>query len=130
MPEKPKRLTSKWARANARRTRDSHWAFMEKIAALGTVWWCVWNDIRRDEAPDEVRCCLISGCELNDWMQKHADWFAVGEWNETRYARPVRLTEAGRAALADRARYDMEPVYGGLVEPGFVVTPAGTRGSP
>jgi hypothetical protein len=121
---KPRRLTSKSDRQMARRIRDSQWNFMEKVAALGTVWWCIWNKIRREERTDEVRCCLISGMELNEWMMTHPDWWDVGEWDDERYGRPVKLTEVGRIALAEREKYDMEPVTGGLVEPGFIVVPA------
>ena len=121
---KPKKLTSKRGRAMARAVRDAQWAFMERIAAAGTLWFCNWNKHRMPEAPDELRCSLISGSEIGSWTEAHKDWFVFGEWNETRYAFPVQLTDAGRAALADRARYDMEPVEGGLVEPGWVAVPA------
>ena len=46
------------------------------------------------------------------------------EYDEKRDAWPFRLTDAGRAALQDRDRYDMEPVYGGMVEPGWTATPS------
>lgn len=123
----PRRLTSRAAREDARRTRDAHWAFMEKVNRLGTVWWCIWNKYGREELPDEERMCLISGMELQEWMQAHPDWWTVGEWDDARYARPVQITDTGRAALRVRARYDDEDVTGGLVEPGFVVKPAARR---
>ncbi len=52
------------------------------------------------------------------------DWWVIGDWSDQRYAAPVSLTDAGRAALANREQYDLEPVTGGLVEPGWQATPA------
>jgi hypothetical protein len=121
---KPRRLRSKFDRECARNTRDQHWDFMEKVQRLGVVWWCIWNKKKMPELQDEHRCSLISGMELNEWIHRHRDWWRIGKWDEARYACPVRLTTAGRQALRDRARYDMEDVTGGLVEPGFIVTPA------
>ena len=66
-------------------------------------------------------------------MGAHPDWFVVGAWDDARYAQPVHLTEAGRLALTQRARYDLEPVRGGLVEPGWEAIPRAvveTRGGP
>lgn len=126
-PMKPKRLTSKRSREMARQTRDSHWRFMERVAALGTLWFCIWNKYRREELVDEHRDCLIGGLEIQEWIDQHPDWWIVGEWSDERYARPLQLTDAGRLALTERAKYDMEPVTGGLVEPGFIVTPARPR---
>ena len=47
----------------------------------------------------------------------------IGEWSQERYASPVFITSDGRAALATRALYDLEPVEGGLVEPGWQAIP-------
>ena len=123
----PKRLTTQDDRDCARRVRDAQWEFMEQIQKFGTVWWCIWNKNSHHEPPypeDYLICGLIDGMELNSWMHSHPDWWIKGEWDESRYAMPVQLTDAGRAALANRAQYDMEDVEGGLVEPGFIVTPA------
>ncbi len=124
---KPKRLKSRVDRQMARRMRDQQWAFMEKVAKLGTVWVCWWNkDRHHDEKtapPDLVVCGLINGMELIEWLHSHPDWWVIGEWSDERYAAPVQLTEAGRDALAEREKYDMEPVTGGLVEPGWICTP-------
>ena len=108
----------------ARAIRDGQWRFMERIAEHGTLWFTPWNKSRREEAADELREGLIGGMELLDWVERHKDWFESGEWSSERDARPYRLTDAGRAALADRATYDMEPVYGGLVEPGWRAIPS------
>ena len=128
----PKRLTSKHERETARRVRDGQWAFMEKVARLGTVWVCWWNKNRHHDyktAPDDLLVCgLIDGCELLDWLHSHKDWWIIGEWSDERYAAPVSLTDAGRLALQNRHLYDMEDLHGGLVEPGFVVTPAEPKG--
>jgi len=96
---------------------------MERVSALGTLWFCVWNKARREELADEHRTCLTSGLEIMAWIDSHPNWWIKGEWSDERYAFPLQLTAAGRAALAEKDKYDMEPVTGGLVEPGFIVTP-------
>lgn len=121
---KPKRLTQKRDREMARRMRDHQWQFMERVAQLRTLWFCVWNKYRREELADEHRAGLIDGLELLEWIDSHPDWWVKGEWSDERYAFPLQLTDAGRLALTDRAKYDMEPVTGGLVEPGWTAMPA------
>lgn len=101
---KPKRFSSKYHREVARRIRDSQWELMQRVATLGTLWFCVWNKRQLPELADEKRCGLIDGMEYLEWMDQHPD--------------------AGHTALDEREKYDMEPVTGGLVEPGFVITPA------
>ena len=96
---------------------------MSRILDHGTLWFCVWNQRRLDEQPDEWRDGLISGMEILEWMNRHPDWFVSGVWNAARYAFPVQLTDAGRAALHERQKYDLEPVFGGLVEPGWQAIP-------
>jgi hypothetical protein len=129
--QRPKRLTSRRDRDMARRIRDAQWAFMQRVADLGTVWLCWWNKNRRHDEnnlpADLVVHGLIDGTELLEWLNSHKDWWVIGDWSDERYAAPVRLTDAGRAALADRDRYDMELVTGGLVEPGWCAMPARCR---
>lgn len=128
MPKmRPKKLTSRRDRQTARYTRDFQWKFTEKVAEHDPLWFCVWNKKKLPEGPDEMRCCLLTGMDVLSWTDAHKDWFVFGEWSEERYALPVRLTDAGRLALAEREKYDMEPVNGGLVEPGFIVTPLPKR---
>lgn len=124
-PMKPKRLTSRADRQMARRLRDFHWTFMARVATLGTLWFCVWNKkYKREELADEHRAGLIDGLEILEWINRHPDWWTKGEWSDERYAMPLQLTDAGRRALVERDQYDMEPVTGGLVEPGWIITPA------
>jgi hypothetical protein len=123
-PMKPKKLTNASARRTARVMRDDQWRFMEMVADHGTLWFCNWNKSGRDEAADELRTSLIGGMNIGAWIDAHPDWFVVGEWSDARYAMPVQLTDAGRAALADRAPYDMEPIMGGMVEPGWTAIPS------
>jgi hypothetical protein len=66
---------------------------------------------------------LIGSNEFLGWLAAHKDWWKRGRWSEKRCARSIRITEAGRKALRNRARYDMEPIHGGMVEPGYIVTP-------
>ena len=123
VPLPPKALTSPDDHAMARRIRDAHWHFMQRVADLGTCWLCCWNQHGFSEGPDEYRTPLLSGMPLSAWMHTHPEWWDIGVWDDTRHAQTVRLTDAGREALAHRGQYDMEPVTGGLVEPGWVCTP-------
>lgn len=66
---------------------------------------------------------LIGSNELFHWLDSHKDWWKRGRWSEKRCARSIRITDAGRTALTNRDRYDMEPIFGGMVEPGYLVTP-------
>ncbi len=120
-------------RRRARAMRDEQWAFAELVNSQGTVWVCWWNKNRHHDertAPaDLVICSLISGMELLTWLKSHPDWWQIGEWSRERYAAPVQLTDAGRAALSARDIYDMEPVDYGLVEPGWRATPAANEHS-
>jgi hypothetical protein len=126
----PKRYADEEHRKDARRTRDGQWQFADLVNSLGTVWVCWWNKNRHHQPPhpgDLLVCGMIDGCELAEWLNSHKDWWIIGEWSDERYASPVSLTDTGRAALAHREQYDMEDVTGGLVEPGFVITPAETQ---
>jgi len=125
---KPKKLNTKAHREMARVARNHQWEFADRVAKQGTIWLCWWNKNRRHDYhnhPDDlVVCGLIDGMELLEWLNSHKDWWIIGEWSDERYAAPVSLTDAGRAALAEREKYDMEPVTGGLVEPGWQAIPA------
>lgn len=124
MTQSPKILTSREQRRQARWTRDRQWQFMERVAEHNRLWFCVWNKDHLPEQPDEWRDGLITGMEIQEWMARHRDWFVIGRWNEKRYARPIRLTDGGRAVLGNRDAHDMGPVFGGLVEPGWQCVPA------
>ena len=129
---RPKRLTEPHQRETARRIRDHHWRVLERAGELDPLWCCWWDKrgFHKPPAVDVESFCLLSGMEFLDWIQNdHPDWVEIGEWDDERYAAPVRLTAAGRDALAHRERYDMEPVRGGLVNPGWEAIPAegGTR---
>ena len=126
---KPRRRTDYASRKMARHMRDRQWAFMERVARLGKLWVCWWNKNghHTEEKPDLLICGLIDGMELIEWMNSHKDWWVIGRWSDKRYASSVRLTDAGRNALGEREKYDMELVTGGLVEPGWCVMPARRR---
>jgi hypothetical protein len=119
----PKQLNSDDDRRVARNVRDSQWEFMERCKAHHPLWWCVWNKERRPELEDEWRSGLLDGMEILDWIESHRTWFRVGKWSDARYARPIRLKPAGLDALEHKEMYDMEPVRGGLVEPGYETIP-------
>lgn len=73
---------------------------------------------------DEVYVFGLMGAnELFAWTSSHKTWFKWGPWVEKRCARSLRLTAAGRDALQHRELYDMEPIHGGMVEPGYIVVP-------
>lgn len=101
---------------------------MESIGRLETVWCCWWDKagrFRDGRRPDDVIVFgLIGAMEFLEWTERHPDWWAIGEWSDERYAAPVSLTDAGRSALANRHLYDMEPVTGGMVDPGWQAIPA------
>lgn len=120
----PKKLRDKSSRKMARNMRNQHWLFMEKIAEHGVVWFCPWDKFGKHKNPgaNEVVDGL-TGWGILEWTGRHKDWFKWGSWSYDRCARPVRLTPAGIAALENWHRYDMEPVYGGLVEPGWQAIP-------
>lgn len=122
----PRKLTDHESRARARRMRDWQWHFAERVAATGTLWVCWWNKNRHHTAPlpsDLFVCGLIDGCEILEWMNKHEDWWSIGDWSDERYAAPVSMTNTGLAALSNRAAYDMEPVTWGMVDPGWQAIP-------
>jgi hypothetical protein len=124
----PKWLTSDTQRAMARRMRDHQWEVADRVAKLGTLWVCWWNKNRRHDdtkpLPDDLLVCgLIDGNELLEWLNAHKDWWVIGGWSDARYAAPLSLTDVGHAALAEREKYDMEPVTGGMVEPGWQAIP-------
>ena len=127
----PKALESPKDREMARRIRNRQWAMLERIAERDPLWVCWWDKWGQhsqiEERPDDLEVfCLLSSNERFQWFGPggpHADWIEVGPWSEERCAAPVRITAAGRSALAARDQYDMEPVSWGMVEPGWVCIP-------
>jgi hypothetical protein len=120
---KPRKLTSRRDREMGRRIRNFHWKFMERLQREGTIHVCVWNKYGLEERQNELMLDMVSGCELLEWMSDHRDWFIIGKQDEARWTNPIALTEVGKLALSERKKYDMEPVKGGLFEPGFEVIP-------
>lgn len=128
---KPKRLTDRNSRRFARSQRDSQWAFMERVVREGIVWMCPWDKHERHKDGDGVYVFgLLGSGEFYHWLDSHKDWWNRGRWSEKRCASSIRITEAGRKALENRGSYDMEPIYGGIVEPGYVVIPSANSGFP
>ena len=129
-------LTKPEDRQTARYLRDFHWDLLEKIAQHNPLYVCWWdkNGTHDPKRPrnknglpgDLLVLGLITSQEFFDCMRenRHTDWYTIGDWDEERYAAPVWITDQGREALANRDRYDMEPFYGGMVEPGYFVMPA------
>ena len=131
----PKMLTDEKNRRMARGIRDRQWEVLERIAALEPrpLFICWWDKNRRHPQPhpEDLKVCgLITGMELAAWLRSHPDWTTVGEWDEERCAHPFRITPAGREALLQRQLYDLEPVVGGLVEPGWQAVPAEKEADP
>ena len=121
---KPKRLTDRTMRMIARRERDGQWEFMERVAREGIVWMCPWDKYGRHKNGDGVYVFgLLGSNEFYHWLDSHKDWWIRGRWSEKRCARSIRITDAGRKALKNREKYDMELIFGGMVEPGYVVMP-------
>lgn len=120
---KPKRLTDRNSRRMARRERDAQWEFMERVAREGVVWMCPWDKDHRHKTDGVYVFGLIGANEFFHWLNSHKDWWLRGRWSEKRCARSIRLTDAGRTALVNRHLYDADLIYGGMVEPGYVVRP-------
>jgi|SRR5208337_4357165 len=120
---KPKGLTDRNSRMIARRERDAQWAFMERVARESIVWICPWDKYRKHKEDGVYVFGLIGSNEFFHWLDSHKDWWKRGRWSEKRCARPIQITETGRTALANRHLYDAELIYGGMVEPGYVVQP-------
>jgi hypothetical protein len=118
----PRRLNDKLSRQIARRVRDGHWEFMAKLARFGVVHVCTWNKARRKEGRNEMRCGLLDWFEYAAFIRAHRAWFGQGPWDTRRDTFPMWLTPAGRQALATRPD-DSNPVFGGLVEPGYQCIP-------
>lgn len=125
---KPKMLRDRGTRETARYIRDRQWSLMERMvnAPLRV---CLWDKKRLTAEPGEVRFCLISGMEFMNWVRSHRRWFVVGRKHDERDAFVMKLTKAGRWAFRHKKRYDMAPVEGGLVEPGWVAIPAPRKDS-
>ena len=123
MSDEPKKMTDRDARERARLIRDRQWRIMEKADKYGAVW-CRTASRWLEPKEDEEHYGYIAAEELFAWFRElHPDWLIVGARDETRKAYPITLTDAGRAALANRDTYNMEPVYGGMVEPGWQAIP-------
>jgi hypothetical protein len=112
-------------RSWARRTRDDHWEFMERLARYGIVHVCPWAKHRSSSAgQNELIECPLTWCEFATWIQQHRSWFRWGAWDDRRQTVAYWLTPAGRAAARRKpARDDALPVHGGLVEPGWKARP-------
>ena len=128
MTLEPKWLIEERDRKMARHIRDRQWEMLELIALHNPLYICWWDKARRykvktDTPPDVWACGLIDGMRMLRWLKAHPDWTQIGEWSDERYAAPVHITDSGRDALANRECYDMEPVEGDLVEPGWRAIP-------
>ena len=123
----PKLKTDERSRQMARRIRDRQWATLQHIAEhnpLHVCWWDKDGRHKREPLPADLLVLgLIDGTELAQWLRSHPDWTVVGEWSDERCAVPIHITDAGREALANRDRYDPEPVVYGMVEPGWQAVP-------
>ena len=123
----PKLLTKTAARRSARHDRNHQWDTLERIAQHNPLWICWWDkDNRfknRDVPADTKVCSLLTANTILSWLNGHPEWTVIGEWDDSRYAAPVWITDAGREALQNRHLYDMEPVSGGMIEPGWLCTP-------
>lgn len=101
------------------------WCRSSRFTKVGEQWRCDRCNVLMADVPDDgVYVFGLIGCnELFHWLDSHKDWWKRGRWSEKRCARSIRITEAGRTALHNRELYDAEPIYGGMVEPGYMVTP-------
>jgi hypothetical protein len=117
---KPRRLNTRYHRESARRHRDFDWAFMRRIARQGIVHYSPWNKNRLPTGRNEYRDGLIGGLEWWGWVKRHRTWFCWSAWDPQRQTYAFSLTRIGKKiARRPPRRFDLEPVYGGLVEPGY-----------
>jgi hypothetical protein len=100
---KPKTLHSKTEREIARYVRDGQWAFMERIQAVGKLWFCVWNKDgyhAKPYPPNLWVCCLMTGMDYLD--RSSARWGrdslcpSGAAFVSTDSAAPSGLPEVGR----------------------------------
>ena len=105
--------------------RDFHWKTLERIAEHDPLEICWWDKYRRHkrEKPDNLLALSPMRVDLARWLRDHADWIEEGSWSDETCSMPYRITDAGREALANRGRHDSEPVYGGMIEPGWQAEP-------
>ena len=105
------------------------WCESSTFEPHGEQWQCARCKAVMPQVPDDRVYVfgLIGSNELFAWLDAHKDWWKRGRWSEKRCARSIRITEAGRIALANRHLYDAELIYGGMVEPGYVVQPLPQR---
>ena len=123
----PRVLTDEKSRDMARYIRDRHWEILQMIADHNPLHICWWDKNRRHDKKDRPEnlhvCGLIDGMELATWLRSHPDWTQADEWSDEECAHPFYITDAGREALLNRDQFDMEPVIGGMVEPGWQAVP-------
>ena len=119
-----KELTDQKSRDMARRMRDGHWSLLERLNRHGTLYVCPWDKYGRHKKPEpDLEVLSPLSQDIFSWFKVHSDWIDILEWDEQRCAYPFAITDAGREALDNRTLYDMEPVEGGLVEPGWTAIP-------
>jgi|ERR1043165_973860 hypothetical protein len=123
MANQAKILNDKQQRQFARNERDSQWEFMERVEREGVVWMCPWDKYHRHGTDGVYVYGLLGSNEFLYWLNSHKEWWKRGRWSAKRCASSIRITDAGRAALKNRDLYDMEPIHGGMMEPGYIVTP-------
>jgi hypothetical protein len=101
------------------------WCKSQTFNAIGDKWQCARCNAVMERVPDDMVYVfgLLGSNEFFHWLGSHKDWWKHGRWSEKRCARSISITEEGRIALQNRHLYDMEEISGGMVEPGFVVTP-------
>ena len=122
-----RRLTDVASRNRARWILNRHWEILELIAKHDPLYICWWDKNRRHKknVPENLLSLgLITGSELAAWLRTHPEWTNIGEWEDDRCAVPIWITESGRQALLNKEQYDLEPVQGGMVEPGWECIPA------
>jgi hypothetical protein len=115
------------SRSFARSTRDHQWAFAERCAREGKVWCCPWDKYGKHKSDGVYVFGLLGSGEFFAWIESHPDWWKRGRWSEKRCARSIAITDAGRRALTERDKYDLEPIHGGMVEPGWICIPLPAR---
>ncbi len=125
----PRLLASKSYREAARRIRDGQWRHMEDLRESGGEYWRAFGGEGNVPA-GVVFFGFLLWQDMAAWLHEHHDWFNIGDFDTARGANPIALTAAGLRALENRQLYDMDPVFGGAVEPGWTAIPTPSPAAP
>lgn len=131
MQAEARHLTGLGDRQRARVIRNEQWSIMTRLAGGGSVrifWFGAsvsqdpFGTLANNLMPEDAD--QIHGIELIAWIKRHKAWWEITRRASEPSSVRLRLTYAGRHALRNRGRYDMEPVEGGSIDDRWRCIPA------